>query len=372
MIKLLSFFFLFIGPALGQVDWRGHQRLIGTSLMGLAPQDDWESSQTQLVLNHRSTLLYAKGVHNFEFAYELFALDDQYNNDLILRDPSQRFPFRGDDLNYYLVNERKSNDQYQRVVQNLDRFFYTYSVGKIEANLGRQPIAFGVSRFINPLDILVPFNFTVINFESRFGVDGARFKYAFSDMGLLDFGVVYDKELSSADQYHFLSVRETYEQTDVLLIYQSLKQHKVYGIELQTDIFNWGVWLDYAYFDIKQLDDFVRYSLGAQYFFENEINFFAEYHFNGANAAGSDLGVFVIGEEYINLGCSYPITPIHNIGLSSLNNIEDGSQFLNTNYQYNFSQDWYAELGLYFGQGQVKSEFENYPQIVFFGLKNFF
>ncbi len=380
MIKSLSLFiFLFATISVwAQFDWRGHHRLIGSQMMGTPGDDDWEQSFSQVVLNHRSEFLYEKEQHSLELAYELFGEADFYQNKILSRKADGRFLYRIDDgLDYFLINEKQSDDHYLRIIQNLDRFYYTFSNDIFEASLGRQPIAFGSARFINPLDILVPFGFTMVNIEQRLGVDAVRLKYGFSDFGLFEVGGAFDKDLAPEQQYRFISVREKIKALDFQFIMQELKKHKVYGLDLQTDLWNWGLYLNYAWIDDAfEAEDFNRYSLGGQYHFENDLNFTFEYHFNEYSRAQSlarqDLGIFVIGEEYFSLGGGYLLTPLQSLSLGLISNLDDESKLLTASYQYNFLENWYGETGLYYGVGDSGTEFALYPQTLFLALKNFF
>jgi len=359
--KYLSFLIVIPAICFSEIDWRGHNRFIGTSYHGIGREHSYEFSQGQLVLNHRSDFIYSSEKHQFEAAYELFATE----NKNIPADPNSDFKYRIKDLNYSLVK----SDQDFLVIQNLDRFYYTYFGDKFELNLGRQAVGFGSARTINPLDILVPFDFLMINIEQKLGVDAIRTKIPFKQTGMVEFGISASEDVPFEDEYRFIS----FLQNDIRFLYQELNQHKVWGLDIQKSLLGWGTWLELGHFDIHEGENFLRYSVGGQYQFPNELSFFVEYHQNGSRVLHRDLGIFVTNRDYLNWGLDYQVTPLNKVALSSFNSLNDPSSLLNLNYELNFEENWYFDCSLYYGVGNKNaSEFGSYPEIVSFNLKNFF
>lgn len=259
-------------------------------------------------------------------------------------------------------------------------------------------MSFGPSRTVNPLDILVPFDFMMINLEQRTGVDALRFNYTLGDMSELDTGVVIDKELIDSSQFKFLTFSNSFEEWNYKLYLMSLYEHLIKGLSLEGAISNWGVWLEYGQFRLENAKTFERYSIGTQYYFLNDLNFFVEYHFNGAETSiekkydknymkdfQQQLAIFLKGKQYLNFGISYPIASIHAIGLTWFNNLNDSSSLLSPSFEYNFSQDWYLSIGSFVGfdnkkksklnsksNSKLQSEFGVYPRAFFATLKKFF
>lgn len=365
-------YFAVFGETFAGWDWRGHNRLIMTANAGFTPQKDWEYSRFQSVINHRSTLLYTSQNHSLESAYEIFPNYQNLKNISLNTLLGTKFKYRAVDLNTYLMKDQLDNKNSLNIIQNLDRFSYTYSADWGELKVGRQPIAFGSARTINPLDTLVPFNFLVINFEQRIGVDGVRAKIPYSDMGLVDFGVVVDRNLSFREDFKFFSLRDTLGPLDAKIMYQSLHRHNIFGLDLQSSIYGWGTWLEFGYFDMKNRNNFVRASMGGQYHFSNDLDFFMEYHFNGANSLNSDVAIFVRDKNYFNLGFSYPFTPLDTFSITFYNNLQIFSNLALLSYEKNISENWYVVGGLYEGLGTSNSEFGQYPQILTLNLKSFF
>ena len=79
--------------------------------------------------------------------------------------------------------------------QNLDRAFATISTEIMDVYIGRQAVAWGSGRVLNPTDILAPFTFSALDTEDRFGIDALRIRIPVGTMGEFDTGYVLGKHL---------------------------------------------------------------------------------------------------------------------------------------------------------------------------------
>ena len=69
--------------------------------------------------------------------------------------------------------------------------FLTKYIEDWEIVAGRQVIALGSSKTVNPLDVLAPFSLTEVNTEERNGVDALRFRKPFGALGTIDIAAVF-------------------------------------------------------------------------------------------------------------------------------------------------------------------------------------
>jgi hypothetical protein len=373
-------------------DIRGHQRVIGSTHYGAVKGYEDSPYFSQALLNNRIIGIYSKNEHTFEIAYELFTSYNRYEVSLLQSDLEyQRFNYRLTDFDYYLLQHKLLDPDSYSVIHNLDRFFYQYSQEKYDLKVGRQAVTFGSARTVNPLDVLVPFDLVMINMEQRNGVDAFRGRYSFSEMGVMELGTVLEDKTQGIDQFRFISIGDSFinESVDIKLLYATLKQNLIRGVDIQASVFGWGTWLEYGFFTTRENIEFKRYSFGGQYHFQNDVDFYFEYHFNEAGTTKSDeytltrnksynkeLAIYLFGKEYINIGGSYLLTPLRSVGLSLMNNISDGSILIAPSYDYNFKEDWFFQVGGFFGYGESglngTSEFGKYPKSLFITLKNFF
>lgn len=393
MMKFVSFLLLTLSFRVSaDIDFRGHHRLIGSTFSGSMESYENSSYFSQVVLNNRIIGLYTDKKHTFEMAYELFTSYNHYEVPFLQSDlENQRFNYRVTDFDYYLIQHKLLDPDSYSVIHNLDRFFYQYSNDNFDIKIGRQPISFGSARTVNPLDVLVPFDLVMINMEQKNGVDALKGRYAFSEMGVLEIGSVLEKETHGKDQFRFVSIADTFlkEAVDLKLLYATLKQHIIRGLDIQASLGGWGTWLEYGLFSTIEDQEFKRYTVGGQYMFPNDMNLFLEYHYNESGTEKSkeylqtknqsfikDFGVYLYGKEYLNFGGGYSLTPLKSISLSIMSNFNDGSKLFSPSFDYNFKEDWLLQVGGFYGTGvnELKgtSEFAYYPKAFFLNLKNFF
>ena len=385
-LSLLSF------DSLANMDWRGHHRLIGQTSYGAIEGYENSPFYSQLVLNNRLMGVLTKDTHTFEIAYELFSSYNRYEIPLLPSDLEvQRFNYRVSDFDYYLVQHELLKPNSYSIIHNLDRLFYQYSHDKYDIKIGRQVVAFGSARAVNPLDVLVPFDLVMVNLEQRPGVDAVRGRYSFSEMGVVEIGTVLEEKIQGLDQFRFISVGDTFfaESTDIKLLYASLKQIQIRVLDLQASIGGWGTWFEYAFYTARDNSEFKRYSAGGQYHFSNDIDIFIEYHYNEAGAEKSDeylivrnkdyissLAMYLFGQDYLNWGGSYMLTPLKTFSLNIMNNLNDGSKLVSPSFDYNFANDWFMQIGGFWGFGDKAidgtTEFAQYPRSLFVTVKNFF
>lgn len=379
VMKYVSFLILLITQSVYAAwELRGHQRLIGTAIFGAEGEFENRAFYKQAVANTRLIGLYKGDKLSAEVAYEIFASYSRYEDSLLqqgIEDSS--FRYRLDDLDYLLAKHKMNEPDSYMAIQNLDRLSLTYENEKNRIRVGRQVVAFGSARTVNPLDILVPFNLVMINLEQKTGVDAIRLTHATGALGELEIGEVFSKDTTQDDQFKFITYADSISSWDYKLHLFSMEETLVKGLDLQGPIGNIGTWLEYGSFELKNLASRERYSLGGQYLFSSELNIFIEYHYNGFFGNGSislrdKFGVFLRDRHYVNLGGNYAITPLFGVNFIVYNNIDDGSHLLAPSFEYNYSPEWYWELGGFLGVGEESSEFQSYHRALYTTLKTYF
>ena len=74
---------------------------------------------------------------------------------------------------------------------NLDRAMLSISARDFDLYLGRQAIAWGSARAVNPTDVIAPYAYTELDTEDRVGVDGVRLRVPLGFMGEVDAGYLF-------------------------------------------------------------------------------------------------------------------------------------------------------------------------------------
>ncbi len=307
--------------------------------------------------------------------------------------------YRGADLRAYLYPGLGKAPGTFALAQNLDRVFFTVSLPAADVYLGRQPIAFGSARVVNPTDVIAPFTYEALDNEERAGVDALRVRLPVGAMGELDAGVVFGDGFSVKTGAAFLRGRFYLMETDLLLMAMVFKEHLLLGVDLARAVGGAGAWLEAAWTLAEaaggsRLDeDYVRISGGLDYQFSGGVYGFVEYHFSGAGASGAypgvlnktaftEGGVYLMGRHYVAPGFTYQATPLLTLSLQALANIGDGSAFLAPRVGYSFAEDVFATAGVFIGMGpggmdgrievERRSEFRLYPTLYFGSLRFYF
>lgn len=382
-MKWFSLFFYFLSfNCLANWDFRGHHREI---LSIYYPNNSSAPSYSQVLHNSRINGLYKENKLIFDISYDLFL---SYNifEDLLFKQAVEKtnFLYRIDDLDNFLIKKSHSDKQSTILLQNLDRLNIIYNSNYVKTTVGRQAIGLGTARMVNPLDILVPFDFVMINLEERLGVDAIRVTLPVGELSEIDGAVVFNEENSTLN---FLTFSDNLFEIDYKLYLMNAYHHQIWGFDLQSSIWEIGTWLEFGNFKLQSGKKFNRLSFGGHYFFKNDFNLLIEYHFNGAgtddanqyviNYAKSfqkELGIFLLGRNYANLSTGYQFSPLQQVGLNIFCNLNDDSLLLSPSYEYNLDQNWYFSISSFLGlKSKIKNaEFANYPKILTTNLKYFF
>lgn len=245
--------------------------------------------------------------------------------------------------------------------QNLDRLNYRYSDADSDITLGRQVIAFGSSRFINPTDIFIPFALQTIDQEYRIGIDALRYQRALDAFTLFDAGIIFGEGAHAANNAMFLRYEQVVAGNDIELLFIALHDARLLGGGLERALGDFGFWFEAAYMALDDAvsNDYWRYSVGSDYALNDKVFLMLEYHYN---AAGSDevgdysqllsarphrrFGVQLLGERYLMPAISWSATPLLGVSCSAVFNLDDDSSYLNVAAEYSWSENLYSDIGL--------------------------
>jgi hypothetical protein len=159
--------------------------------------------------------------------------------------------------------------------------------------VGRQAIAWGSAKAINPSDIIAPFLYTEIDTEDRVGVDAARLRMAAGSLGEVDLGYVAGDDFKWEESAAFARGKFYAGKTDFALIAMVFRENAMASADVTRAVGGAGTWCEAAYVWAGPLDaradstsnnDYLRLSAGADYNFASGIYTFLEYHYNGAGA----------------------------------------------------------------------------------------
>ena len=295
------------------------------------------------------------------------------------------------------------------VTQNLDRLMVTLKTGFADIIVGRQPIAWGSARVINPTDILAPFAFDELDKEDRTGVDAVRIRVPLGSLDELDMGIVAGDRFEARTSAVYVRGKAHVLKTDVSALAMDFRRHLLLGLDLSRSIGGAGTWLEAAYvvpdafLEVATGErDYFRASAGADYSFSPKFYGFAEYHFSTAGAAHPgaylslpettpyrDGAVYLLGRHYLSLGSTWQITPLLPFTGLIIANLGDLSFVLAPSIDYNVSRNVDLAAGVYVGLGRrpettgipaspvvqpdsLHSEFGSYPDLVYVSFRVYF
>ncbi len=334
---------------------------------------------------------------SFDFAYDFF---------LRIQDPSL-FENRAEVLNVdpldYRVADLDSpiypgdSDPIGSVgvFQNLDRANVTAWLPFADVIVGRQAIAWGSARVVNPTDVIAPFTYGELDTEDRTGVDAVRVRVPIGALSEVDAGYVFGRDFAVDRSAFFFRCQFNVAKTDVSPLFVRFREQLLVGIDVARGIGSVGAWIEGArVFTMEQDDaisDYLRVSTGMDYSFGGETYGFIEYHFNGAGVRDPedyfanlnrptyrDAAVYLMGAHYFALGTTHQLTPLVALSGQFLANVTDPSFFFSSAIEYNIEQDFYLSAGAFIGIGDrpqgeyFQSEFGGYSNILFLSFRIYY
>jgi len=320
------------------------------------------------------------------------------------------FPvYRFDDFNSRLYPGRDDDVGNVGIFHNLDRFFLTINTSLADIYLGRQAIAWGSGRTVNPTDILAPYEFDELDTEDRVGVDAVRVRIPIGFMGEIDGGYVFGNDFAFKESAFFLRGKVYAARTDISPMIVGFRENLMLGIDLARSIGGAGVWLEGAYVFVDALDsrrhgsgeDYARVTVGIDYALTGAIYGFAEYHYSQAGSgnpdeynqlfitpAYTDGAVYLLGRHYFIPGASWQMTPLLVLSSTALMNLEDPSVYFAPQVEYNIAENIYLSAGGFIGLGKrpynrppidsfypslvYRSEFGGYSDMYFTSFRVYF
>lgn len=322
------------------------------------------------------------------------------------------YSYRFDDLDRRLYPEDAGSISSFAVYQNLDRAYARIRLPAADLYVGRQAVAWGTARAVNPTDIVAPYAYTELDTENRIGVDAVRVRYPLGFMGEVDIGYVFGENFKFANSAAFVRGKYYLAKTDVSAVAVGFRENLLVGLNLARSIGGAGAWLETGHVLVDALagndgdgrgGDYFRLSAGIDYSLTGELYGFVEYHYNqpGSNEAGDYHGsqagpglstayregaVYLLGEHYVIPGASYQITPLITARMEALVNLGDPSALLSPYAEYNIAQNVYLSAGAFVGLGErpdltegfedtervLKSEFGSYPDMYYTSIRLYF
>ena len=287
------------------------------------------------------------------------------------------------------------------ISQNLDRAAVQFSTDFADFSIGRDAIAWGSARIINPTDIIAPYTYDQLDTEDRVGVDAIRVRIPIGVMGEVDTGYIFGNNFKFGKSAVFLRTQLNAVETDFSILLMEFQRDLLIGLDITRGIGGAGFWLETAYVLTTPFDDlpdaadnYLRTSVGLDYSFGGETYTFIEYHFNGAGAKSPENfltnleqpaytrgGVYLLGTHYLAPGITHQLTPLISLSGQILFNLSDPSAWIAPQIAYNVAEDIHLSVGGFLSLGkrpkntdstELQSEFGSYPNLFFSSFRVYF
>ena len=287
------------------------------------------------------------------------------------------------------------------IYHNLDRASVQFSTDFADFSIGRDAIAWGSARIINPTDIIAPYTYDQLDTEDRVGVDTIRVRIPIGVMGEVDTGYIFGDAFNFDKSAVFLRTQLNAVETDFSILLLEFQRDLLVGFDIARGIGRAGFWLETAYVFTEPFDDssdawknYLRTSVGFDYSFGGETYAFIEYHFNGAGAENPENflttlekpaytrgGVYLLGIHYLAPGVTHQLTPLISFSGQMLFNLSDPSTWIAPQIAYNVAEDIHLSVGGFISLGkrpkngdstQLQSEFGSYPNLFFSSFRVYF
>ncbi|MYF98027.1 hypothetical protein F4212_02660 [Candidatus Poribacteria bacterium] len=286
------------------------------------------------------------------------------------------------------------------IYHNLDRASVQISTDYADISIGRDAIAWGSARIINPTDVVAPFNYDQLDTEDRVGVDAVRVRIPVGVLGEVDTGYIFGTDFDFNKSAIYLRTLFNTLETDYSIGLIEYQNDLLFGLDIARGIGGAGFWFEMSYvlaeaFDgIDSKNNYIRTSVGLDYSFGGETYTFVEYHYNGAGTEKPDNyldnlnhsaytrgGVYLLGVHYLAPGLTHQLTPLTSISGQMLFNLSDLSTWFAPQLAYNIAEDIHISVGGFISLGkqpknddptQFQSEFGSYPNLFFTSFRVYY
>lgn len=295
-------------------------------------------------------------------------------------------PFYSDfvtiDNGFFDLTEKITSGNSYVLYTNIDRLNFSYTLDKLEIQIGRQRINWGISNVWTPNDIFNSFSFINFDYTEKPGSDAARVQYYFDYATSLEIvsKLDHNDNLTLASKFQFNQWNY-----DFQILGGLTEEDYIFGAGWSGSIVDAGFTGELTYFknkdnSIEAKNIFVT-SLGSNYMFSNNVFLSFEFLYNSNGKVGklnSTSNIFNLDYSAKQLSPSryslfgsvqYPITPLLSASISSMINPTDGSLFLSPTTEFSLNEDVYLLVTSQFFLGDDLTEWGEYGQFYYLRIK---
>ena len=122
-----------------------------------------------------------------------------------------------------------------------------FSTDFADFSIGRDAIAWGSARIVNPTDVIAPYTYDQLDTEDRVGVDAIRVRIPIGVMGEVDTGYIFGNKFNFDKSAVFLRTQLNAVETDFSILLLEFQRDLLFGLDITRGIGGAGFWLETAY-----------------------------------------------------------------------------------------------------------------------------
>jgi hypothetical protein len=295
-------------------------------------------------------------------------------------------PFYSDfataDNGFFDLTEKITSGNSHVLYTNIDRLNFSYTFDKLEIQIGRQRINWGISNVWTPNDIFNSFSFINFDYAEKPGSDAARVQYYLDYATSIELvsKLDYNNDLTFASKFQFNQW-----DYDFQILGGLTKDDFIFGAGWSGSLADAGFTGEFTYFKNKdnnsKTNNILVASVGGNYMFSNNLFVSFEFLYNSNGKVGSlnsTSNIFNLDYSAKQLSPSryslfgsvqYPITPLISTSVSSIINPTDGSLFLSPTTEFSLNEDVYLLVTGQFFLGDDFTEWGEYGQFYYLRIK---
>jgi len=268
--------------------------------------------------------------------------------------------------------------------ENFYRAYVRAQAGKLEAQAGRQRIAWGQGRLWNPTDAVNPYNPLSVERQERPGSDLGVLRWNFSALTFLEMVYVPKRSAVWEKSLFLTRFKSNFLQMDVEFMGGKKGGENMAGLGHAAQVFDGSLRSEAAYiFDSETRRDFARavVSYDRSFRLPHTLYVLGEYFYNGVGErsrfdyARVRLDVqdpSFLGRDYFGGGVTYDLTALWKAECYGIFNLSDGSIFVGPKITWQAAENFELSLGVQVFNGRDRTEFGNIRNIGFFQVQWFF
>ena len=179
---------------------------------------------------------------SFDFAYDfILRIQDENQAEVLTIDPHD---YRVSDLESSIYSGDNDPLGSLGVFQNFDRANVAARLSFADVIVGRQAIAWGSARVVNPTDVIAPFTYSELDTEDRPGVDAVRVRVPIGALSEVDAGYVFGRDFAVDQSAFFVRSQFNVSETDVSPLFVRFREQLLVGIDVARGIGSVGAWIE--------------------------------------------------------------------------------------------------------------------------------